>query len=105
MLNLLTYDQLDSSVQSAARASVAGGELWSARHNVTKQATASKYAIHQAINDHRRIARLQNTFSLAKAMREMPVSWVEKRIRENLCMFNDKGDMYLYMQQSFVSNL
>ncbi|AKE62059.1 hypothetical protein F384_26140 (plasmid) [Citrobacter amalonaticus Y19] len=105
MPNLYSYDQLDASRQQAARASAAGGELWCARNNVKKQAAASKAAIHRAINDHHRIARLQNTFSLAKDMREKPVSWIEKRILENLCMFNEQGDMYLFTQQNFVSKL
>lgn len=105
MPNLLRYDQLDSSRQPAARTSAAAGELWCARNNVKKQASASKAAIHQAINDHHRIARLQNTFSFAKDMRDKPVSWVEKQILENLCMFNDQGDMYLFMQLNFVSKL
>ncbi|HAK4778444.1 TPA: hypothetical protein H2C15_004822 [Salmonella enterica] len=105
MPNLLSYDQLDSSIQPAARVSAAGGELWCARNNVKKQAAASKAAIHQAINDHHRIARLQNTFSLAKNMRDKPVDWIEKRILENLCMFNEQGDMYLFTQQNFVSKL
>ncbi|EGO0258927.1 hypothetical protein E4P54_16605 [Salmonella enterica subsp. enterica serovar Panama] len=105
MPNLLRYDQLDSSRQPAARASAASGELWCARNNVKKQAAASKAAIHQAINDHHRITRLRNTFSLAKDMRDKPVDWIEKRILENLCMFNEQGDMYLFTQQNFVSKL
>ena len=45
------------------------------------------------------------TPSLAKDMREKPVVWIEKRILENLCMFNEQDDMYLFTQQNFVSKL
>lgn len=105
MPNLLRYEQLDSSRQPAVQASAASGELWCARNNVKKLAAASKGAIHQAINDHHRITQLRNIFSLAKDMRDKSVVWIEKQILENLCMFNEQGDMYLFTQQNFVSKL
>ncbi|EBJ7457119.1 hypothetical protein ACFDWB_005119 [Salmonella enterica] len=105
MPSLLRYEQLDSSRQPAVRASAASGELWCARNNVKKQAAASKAALHQAINDHLRITQLRNTFSFAKDMRDKPVVWIEKQILENLCMFNEQGDIYLFTQQNFVSKL
>ena len=102
---LHSYTELDAVSREAARLSAIKGELWLVRHNIKVQREKSLADINIAINDMHHIRRLWSGLNQVKKMDSTDFKWIENSLNQNVCQFNIQGDMFLFTQRKFVSEI
>ncbi len=102
--DLQQYSQLPDPIKVIARKSCLSTEK--AHFGLACQSLKQKSSsnIHQVVNDPFHITKLVSRLAWLKRL-ITDVPYFEKCIEENLCMFSPSGDLYLFTQKCFASDL